>query len=62
MTLGRAHEDITIECDGKNIQQVTQFKYLGSIITENGEYSTEIKARLGHARAEVRNLSKNLEE
>ena len=38
------------------MEQVETFKYLGAIIAENGECSTEIDARLGTATGAVRSL------
>jgi len=37
-------EQIVIICQGKELEQVETFKYLGSIITENGDCSKEIQA------------------
>ena len=47
---------ITIICQGKVLEQVDTFKYLGTIIAGNGLYSTEIQARLGTTRGAVRSL------
>ena len=47
-------EQIAIICQGKELEQVETFKYLGAIITENGDCSKEIQARLGAARGAVR--------
>jgi len=33
--------------DGKRIDQVTQFRYLGSLITEDGYCEKEIRIRIG---------------
>ena len=41
----------------KELKQVETFKYLGAIITENGDCSKEIQARLGAARGAVRSLT-----
>jgi len=49
-------EQIAIICQGKELEQVETFKYLGAIITENGDCSKEIQARLGAARGAVRSL------
>jgi len=47
-------EQIAIICQGKELEQVETFKYLGAIITENGDCSKEIQERLGAARVAVR--------
>jgi len=31
---------------GKELEQVEQFKYVGSILTSDGKYSSEIRARV----------------
>jgi len=49
-------EQITIIRQGKELEQVETFKYLGAIITENGDCSKEIQARLGAATGAVRSL------
>ena len=47
---------ITIICQGKELEQVETFKHLGAVIAENGDCSKEIQARLGTARGAVRSL------
>jgi len=47
---------MAIICQGKELEQVETFKCLGSIITENGDCSKEIQARLGAATGAVRSL------
>ena len=39
-----------VHIDQKEIKQVTEFNYLGSIITEDGRCEREIKARIGMAK------------
>jgi len=56
MTITPQKEQITIICQGKELEQVETFKYLGAIITENGDCIKEIQARLGAARGAVRSL------
>ena len=56
MTITLQKEQITIICQGEELEQVETFKYLGAIITENGDCSKEIRARLGAARGAVRSL------
>jgi len=49
-------EQIVIICQGQELEQVETCKYLGAIITENGDCSKEIQARLGAARGALRSL------
>ena len=49
-------EQIAIICQGKELEQVETFKYLGAISTENDDCSKEIQARLGAAKGAVRSL------
>jgi len=56
MTITPQKEQIVIICPGKELEQVETFKYLGAIITENGDCSKEIQARLGAARGALRSL------
>ena len=56
MVLSRNHEELRITCDGKIVEQVSHFKYLGTVITETTECQTEIRARLGQGRRVVREL------
>ena len=37
---------LNITIDGERVKQVKQFKYLGSLITENGSSRTEIRSRI----------------
>jgi hypothetical protein len=41
---------ISIVVDGQNIEQVTKFKYLGAIISEDGRCLEDVKARIGMAK------------
>lgn len=45
-----AGKKINITIDGKMIEQVDKFKYLGSIITEDGKSKTDIKVRIAMAK------------
>ena len=56
MTITLQKEQITIICQGKELEQVETFKYLGAIITENGDCSKEMQARLEAAGGAVRPL------
>jgi hypothetical protein len=41
---------VNLVVEGKKVEQVTKFKYLGSWITEDGRCETEVKARIGMAK------------
>ena len=56
MTITPQKEQISIICQGKELEQVETFKYLGAIITENGDCCKEIQTRLGAARRAVRSV------
>jgi len=56
MTITPQKEQIAIIYQGKKLEQVETFKYLGAIITENDDCSKEIQARLGATRRAVRSL------
>ena len=47
-------EDFTI--DGQQIEEVSQFEYLGSMINNIGDSTVEIKRRLAIARSTVRSI------
>jgi len=42
--------DVNIFIEGKQVEQVKKFKYLGSIITDDGRCEEEIKARISNAK------------
>ena len=44
------NKNIKITIDGVRIKAVTEFKYLGSIITDDGRCETEIRRRIGKAK------------
>jgi len=46
---------IDIRIDGQKIQQVKRFKYLGSLITEDGRSIEDVKARIGMAKVAFSN-------
>ena len=47
MRISRTGKDpVNIIIDGKNIEQVTTFKYLGSIMTSDGKYDKDIQIRI----------------
>ena len=62
MVISKEHKDIIIRCDGREIKQVNQFKYLGAIVTEKAECRTEIKAKLGQGRSLIKKVTKNMEK
>ena len=39
-----------IKVDGKEVEQVTKFKYLGAILSEDGRCLEDVKARIGMAK------------
>src|SRR5215469_18580750 len=43
--------DCKIDINGARIDQVKDFRYLGSLITEDGRSSREIRTRIGMAKA-----------
>ena len=45
-----------IYCNGELLEQVNSFRYLGSIITESGDCSKDIKMRLGIGRSAIKSL------
>jgi len=58
MTIGKTHEEIRILLDNIQLEQVTNFVYLGSQITEDAECEQDIKRRAGLASAMVGKLNK----
>lgn len=50
MIIGGKEESLRMEVEGVEIQQVKEYKYLGSIITEDMRCSKEIKVRMAMAR------------
>ena len=50
---------VTITINQKQLENVKCFKYLGSMLTENGRWTCEIKSRIGMAKAAF-NKKKNL--
>ena len=43
-------DDVTIKLNGKNLEQVESFKYLGSILTSNSYCCTEIRSWIALAK------------
>jgi hypothetical protein len=47
-------DSIEIKIDGHRVEQVQKFKYLGSIITEDGRCTDDVRARIGMAKEAFR--------
>ena len=50
MVSRRVGQRVNIRINGKSIEQVQSFKYLGSTMTEDGRCGTEIKIRIALAK------------
>ena len=50
MKIGREQGRLNIEVDGKVLEQVGHFKYLGSLLAEDGYCEKEIRARVAMAK------------
>ena len=50
-------QNCSIQIKDTVLKQVKSFKYLGTIIDENGKSSTEIKSRIGKAKAAFQNMN-----
>ena len=59
MRISRQPSPITITIDQKQLENVKCFKYLGSMLTEDGRCTCEIKSRIAMAKAAF-NKKKNL--
>jgi len=64
MKIGRANggQPLKIEIDGVRLQQVEQYKYLGTIVTAEGKDDFEIKARIAMTRKAFNNLERVLRD
>ena len=51
MNVGRKHQILNINIEDSTIKQVQEFKYLGSIFTEDGRIDREIETRVQKANA-----------
>jgi len=51
MKISRQPSPITITIDQKQLENVKYFKYLGSMLTEDGRCTCEIKSRIAMAKA-----------
>ena len=58
MKVQRNPTDSGIVIDGKTVETVTKFKYLGAIFTSNGDDSTEVNRRICIAKNSTVALSK----
>ena len=55
-------ETMTIKVDDSNLEQVHQFKYLGTQITEDARTETELKYRLNIAKAKFSSKRKQAKD
>ena len=60
MRISRQPSPITITIDQKQLENVKCFKYLGSMLTEGGRRTCEIKSRIAMAKAAFNKKKKNL--
>jgi len=51
MRISRQPSTVTIMMDQKQLENVECFKYLGSLLTKDGRYTSEIKSRIAMAKA-----------
>ena len=58
MTIGKSHKELNINLENAKLEQVTDFVYLGGLVTEDGECRKDIQRRTGLASAMVGKLSK----
>jgi len=49
MTIGKQHEELEVRLENKALEQVTEFVYLGGLITEDSRCTNDIKRRIGLA-------------
>ena len=49
MTISREHKTINIQVDNQTLKQVREFKYLGSLFTEDKKMDREIETRIHQA-------------
>ena len=59
MRISRQPSPVTIKIDQKQLENVKCFKYLGSMLTDDGRCTCEIKSRIAMARAAF-NKKKNI--
>src|SRR6218665_3066775 len=58
MTIGMQRKTVEIKREGETLEQVTEFIYLGGVITENGRCTKGIKRRIGLASAMFGTMNK----
>ena len=58
MTIGSDGNEDPIIVDGDEVEQVTQFNFLGALITSNGGCSTELRRRIALAKSAMVGLKK----
>lgn len=56
MLVSKEHRDVTISIESQALEQVSQFKYLGTVITQQNTTSTDIRCRTAQALAAATNL------
>ena len=50
MNIGRSPSNMRITVDGETLQRVEEFRYLGSLLSENGYSEKDIRVRIGMAK------------
>jgi len=60
MKIRRQPSTIKITVDGEMLQQVEEFKYLGSILSSSGYSKKDIRVRIGMAKSAFNKLNKLL--
>src|SRR6218665_1759294 len=58
MTIGKQQKTVEIKTEGETLEQVTEFVYLGGVITEDGRCTNDIKRRIGLASAMFGTMNK----
>jgi hypothetical protein len=58
MTIGKSHKELNINLGNDKLEQVTEFVYLGGLVSEDGECRKDIQRRTSLASAMVGKLSK----
>ncbi len=56
-TFKRDRRNVNINIRGNNIKQVTNFRYLGSLVREDGQCEAEIKARIAMSKTNFKKMS-----
>src|SRR6218665_426813 len=58
MTIGKQQKTVEIKIEGETLEQVTEFIYLGGVITEDGRCTKDIRRRIGLASAMFDTMNK----